>query len=55
MKINHIEYRHIYWDDPNELVERLMLLLAAKEARNNSTNNEIITIEEELREAKYIY
>lgn len=40
-----------YWDDPNELVERLKLLLASKAAGNTGVNNEIISIVEELRES----
>ena len=43
-----------YWDDPNELVERLKLLFAAKDAGNNNVENEILSISEELREANYI-
>lgn len=47
-----IEYR--YWDDPNELCERLKLLIAAKEAGNNSVQNEIVAIINELKEADII-
>ena len=47
------DYR--YWDDPNELVDRLRLLIAEREAGNPSHNNEILAIIEELREADYIY
>ena len=46
---------HTYWDDPNELVDRLCLLHASKEAGNNNVINEIISIVSELRQAKYIY
>lgn len=42
---------YIYWDDPNELVERLKLLIASKNAGNTGLDNEIITIVEELRES----
>lgn len=45
---------YIYWDSINELVDRLRLLYASKVAGNNSVNNEIISIIEELREAKII-
>lgn len=48
-----IEYR--YWDDPNELVERLKLLIAAKEAGNTSVQNEIVAIINELKESNIIY
>lgn len=43
-----------YWDDPNELVDRLRLLIASKNAGNNNHNNEIIAITEELVEANII-
>ncbi|XP_051167623.1 uncharacterized protein LOC127285568 [Leptopilina boulardi] len=46
---------YIYWDDPNELVDRLRLLTASQAAGNPSHNNEIMSIIEELREAKIIY
>lgn len=48
-----IEYR--YWNNINELVDRLCLLHASKEAGNNSNDNEIEAIVEELREAGIIY
>jgi hypothetical protein len=44
----------VYWDDPNELVDRLRLLLASKSAGNTGVSNEIISIFEELREAGFI-
>lgn len=48
-KLNkHVDY--VYWDDPNELVERLKLLLASSDAGNTGVNNEIISVIEELRE-----
>ena len=50
---NQLDY--IYWDDPNELVNCLRLLLASQAAGNPSHTNEIISIIEELREAKVIY
>lgn len=49
---NEIEY--MYWDDPNELVDRLRLLIASQSAGHTGHNNEIIAIIEELREAKII-
>lgn len=45
---------YIYWDDPNELVERLKLLMASQNAGNTGVDNEIISIIEELREGKFI-
>lgn len=44
----------IYWDDPNELVERLKLLVASKDAGNTNHDNEILSIIEELKEAHII-
>ncbi|XP_068990129.1 uncharacterized protein [Neodiprion pinetum] len=46
---------YIFWDDANELVERLRLLLASQAAGNTSHNNEIMSILEELREDGIIY
>lgn len=40
----------IYWNDPNELVDRLKILLASQQAGNTSHNNEINSILEELHE-----
>ncbi|CAB0041108.1 unnamed protein product [Trichogramma brassicae] len=40
----------VYWNDPNELVDRLRLLVAEKSAGNNAHDNEITSIIEELRE-----
>lgn len=49
---NKIDYVH--WDDPNELVDRLRLLLASQEAGHTGHLNEINSIVEELREANII-
>jgi hypothetical protein len=49
---NRIDYVH--WDDPNELVDRLRLLDASRQAGNNAHDNEITSIIEELREAGLI-
>lgn len=43
-----------YWDDPNELCDRLRLLLSSNAAGHNNHQNEIASIVEELLEAKYI-
>lgn len=54
-KINNnkpIEY--VYWDDINELVDRLRLIYASKMAGNTSHDNEIASIIEELKEAGVI-
>lgn len=44
----------VYWDDPNELVDRLKMLVASKDAGNTNHDNEIISIIEELKEAGII-
>lgn len=49
---NPIDY--IHWDDPNELVVRLRLLLASTQAGHSGHSNEITSIIEELREANII-
>lgn len=48
-----VEYR--FWNDPNELVERLILLHASRRAGNEACGSEIHAIETELREAEIIY
>ncbi|XP_066600745.1 uncharacterized protein [Prorops nasuta] len=48
---NNIDYVH--WDDPNELIDRLRLLFASQTAGNNSHQNEIISIIEEIKEAGF--
>ncbi|CAH2010533.1 unnamed protein product [Acanthoscelides obtectus] len=45
---------YIYWDDPNELVSRLRLLIASQAAGHSGHGNEINSLVEELRESKYI-
>ena len=55
LRVENKPYRAIYWDDPNELIDRLWLLHASQRAGNNIHSNEIGSIEEELREARYIY
>lgn len=49
---NKMDY--VYWDNPNELVDRLRLLLASQQAGHTNHNNEILAILEELKEAKII-
>lgn len=44
----------MYWDNPNELIDRLRLLIASRNAGNNDHDNEIIAILEELIEANII-
>lgn len=45
---------YVYWDDPNELIDRLKLLIASREAGNTGLDNEIISVIEELRESGII-
>lgn len=45
---------YIYWDDPNELIGRLKLLIASKSAGNSNHDNEILSIIEELKECGII-
>lgn len=45
---------HTYWDGPNELVDRLHILMLSKSVGLTGHDNEIISITEELREAKII-
>ena len=49
---NTIDY--VYWDDPNELVDRLRLLLASRDVGHTGHDNEIVSIIEELREAALV-
>ena len=51
-KKDKIDYVH--WDDPNELVQRLRLLIASQRVGNNRHTNEIVSIVKELREADII-
>ncbi|CAB0028291.1 unnamed protein product [Trichogramma brassicae] len=46
----HTSKFYRYWDDPNELCERLKLLISEKNAGNGAHDNEIHSIIEELRE-----
>lgn len=46
---------YIHWNNPNELVDRLRLILASQAAGNNNHTNEINSIIEELKEANIIY
>ncbi|CAK1593127.1 unnamed protein product [Parnassius mnemosyne] len=44
----------VYWDDPNELVDRLKHLIASRDAGNTNHDNEMLSIIEELKEANII-
>jgi len=52
---NNKPIEYVYWDDVNEIVDRLRLLIASKQAGNTSHDNEILSIIEELKEAGVIY
>ena len=45
---------YVHWDDPNELVNRLRLLMASQNSGHTGHRNEIMSILEELREAGII-
>ncbi|XP_066600146.1 putative leucine-rich repeat-containing protein DDB_G0290503 [Prorops nasuta] len=45
---NHVK-DYVYWDNPNELVDRLKLLITSKNAGHTNHDNEIISIIEELQ------
>lgn len=50
-----IRMDYVYFDDPNELTDRLRLLFVERSAANRSHTNEIHSIIEELRESGYLY
>lgn len=53
-RVSNKKKDYVYYDDCNELVERLKLLVASKAAGNNAHDNEINSIIEELKESKII-
>lgn len=55
MIYNNKNSEFVYWDDLNELVDRLKLLCASKKVGNTSHQNEIVAILNELKEAGVIY
>ncbi|KYN10236.1 hypothetical protein ALC57_17634 [Trachymyrmex cornetzi] len=54
MTLNDNKIDYIHWDDPNEIVDRLRLLEASRQAGHNGHDNEILSIIEELGEAGLI-
>lgn len=54
LDLNDKPIEYVYFDDVNELCERLKLLLASQQAGNNNHTNEIVSILEELRECDII-
>ena len=55
MVVDDRREKYVYFDNYDELVDRMRLLYASKEAGNNGHDNEIASIIEELREARIIY
>lgn len=51
---NNNNKSYVYWDNANELCERLRLLIASQNAGHTGHQNEIVSIIEELRETKII-
>lgn len=45
---------YVHWNDPNELMERLRLLIGSKRTGHTRHDNEIFSIVEELREADIV-
>lgn len=54
MNYNDKPIEFVYFDDPNELCDRLKLLIASQDAGNTNHANEIASILEELRELRII-
>lgn len=54
MKLSSLKSEYVYWDDVNELVDRLRLLFSSRSAGHNGHDNEILSIIEELRESNII-
>jgi len=54
MTVSNNKIDYVHWNDPNELVDRLRLLEASRQAGNNAHGNEILSIIEELYEAGII-
>lgn len=53
-RMNNRSPEYIYYDDPNEIIERLRLLTASTAAGNTAHRNEIVSIISELRERRII-
>nr|WP_253308890.1 hypothetical protein [Rickettsia endosymbiont of Ceutorhynchus assimilis] len=54
MQYNEKPKQYVYYDDVNELIDRLIILDASQEAGNGNHTNEILSILEELRELRVI-
>lgn len=55
MEVTSGNVDYVHWNDPNELVDRLSLLLSSKSAGHTGHTNEINSIIEELRESNIIF
>lgn len=51
---NSVPTKYLFWDDPNELCDRLRMLLYSKRAGHTGHEGEIASIIEELKEKKII-
>lgn len=54
MEMSEKPIDYVHWNDPNELVARMKLLVASQAAGHTGHRNEIMSIIEELREANII-
>lgn len=52
MTVTDAKIDYVYWNDINELAERLSLLIASRNAGNTSVDNEIASITEEIEELR---
>lgn len=52
--VNNLMPQYIYYDDPNELIERLRLLMGSLASGNTAHSNEIASIISELRQREII-
>lgn len=53
-KVTSLKSDYVYWDDVNELIDRLRLLISSRSAGHNGHDNEILSIIEELQESNII-
>jgi len=49
MTLNDNAIDYVNWDDPNELVDRMRLLKASRQAGHNAHDNEMLSIIKELQ------
>lgn len=53
-KLTSLKSEYVYWDDCNELIDRLRLLFSSRSAGHTGHDNEILSIIEELKESNII-